>query len=74
MKIPYNAKIVFYCDSGANHKSKRQEEFSVSDLTAYTETRWDELSLEAQQFLLDGCFSAWLSGYLEYGWYQKEEE
>jgi len=56
-------KITFYCDSGANIHSKREESFSVEDL-GYTEEEWLALSDEEKQQEAD----IWANERLEIGY------
>jgi hypothetical protein len=61
-------KIKFYCDSGANIQSRREETMDVSK-TGYTEEEWRELSdAEKQEAAQD-----WANNRLEIGYEEIED-
>jgi hypothetical protein len=56
-------KIKFYCDSGANIHSRREEIIDTADL-GLEEGEWEKLTdKQKEEHVQD-----WNSGHLEYGW------
>lgn len=56
-------KIKFYCDSGANIHSRREEIIDTDDL-GLEEGEWETLTdAEKEEHVKD-----WTSGHLEWGW------
>lgn len=60
-------KIVFFCDSGANCQSCREEVFDVEELD-YTETEWRAMTDEERYEVA----REWANDRLDIGCYEQE--
>jgi hypothetical protein len=57
-------KVKFYCDSGANIHSCREETLDTVEDLGLDEGEWETLSdNEKEEHVKD-----WMSGHLDYGW------
>lgn len=57
-------KVRFYCDSGANIHSCRDEIFDTVEDLGLEDGEWEKMDDEAKE----ECVKDWMSDHLDYGW------